>query len=112
MKKWAKEFLRESFWKKHMHGLIYVWFLPVFALGVYNMTIYGYLANSFIQIFSILSTYLFMVTFIVVVVYFAYKMRSIAKDYPIAYLMIQKAYNFILYQKTVLIENNNHHFTY
>jgi hypothetical protein len=103
VKKWAKSFLKEIFWKKHLHGLVYILFLPVFMLGVYNMTIYGYLASSALQIFSILSTYLFMVTFLIVVIYFTYKMRKIAKDFPVAYLMMQKAYNFIVYQKTVLV---------
>lgn len=112
VKKWAKTFLRERFWRVHLHGLVYFFFLPVFVLGIYNMTIYSYLGTSFIQIFSIMSTYIFMITFLVVLVYFAYKVRKIAKDFPVAYLMIQKAYNFIVYQKTVLVENGNHHFTH
>ncbi len=112
IKKWAKHFLRELFWKKHVHGLIYILFLPVFLLGIYDMSIYNYLGSSFIQIFSIISSFLFMITFLIVVIYFAYKMRKIVKEYPIAYLMIQKAYNFILYQKTVLVENQNHYFTH
>jgi len=44
-----------------------------------------------------------MVTFFIIVIYFTYKIRKLAKDYPIAYLMIQKAYNFIVYQKKVLV---------
>jgi hypothetical protein len=72
-------------------------------LGIYDMSIYSYLGSASIQIFSILSSFLFMIFFLVVVIFFAYKLRRLAKDYPIAYLMIQKAYNFIAYQKTVLI---------
>lgn len=44
-----------------------------------------------------------MITFFVILIYFTYKVRKLVKDYPIAYLMIQKAYNFIAYQKTVLV---------
>ena len=74
------------------------------------MSIYGYLGTSAIQIFSILSSFIFMLLFLVIVVYFAYRLRRLAKDYPIAYLMIQKAYNFVLFQKTVLVRNKNHYF--
>jgi hypothetical protein len=81
-------------------------------LGIYDTSIYGYLGTSGIQIFSIVSSYIFMITFVVIVLYFAYKLRKLVKDYPIAYLMIQKAYNFIAYQKTVLVENKYNYFTF
>lgn len=103
IKKWAKSFIRERFWRVHLHGFVYILFLPVFFLGIYNMSIYSYLGTSFIQVFSIMSTYIFMIAFLAAIVYFTYKIWKIVKEYPVAYLMIQKAYNFIIYQKTVLI---------
>jgi len=81
-------------------------------LGIYDTSIYKYLGTSGIQIFSIVSSFIFMITFLVIVIYFAYKLRKLAKVFPIAYLMIQKAYNFIAYQKTVLVENRNNYFTH
>lgn len=53
-----------------------------------------------------------MILFVVVVFYTVYKLRKLTVDHPIGYLMLQKAYNFILLQKTVLVENGNHHFTH
>lgn len=44
-----------------------------------------------------------MIPMIAIPNYFAYKIRKLTKDYPIAYLMMQKAYNFILNQPIVLI---------
>lgn len=76
------------------------------------MRIYSSLASSPVQYFSIVSTYIFMILFVVVVFYTVYKLRKLTVDHPIGYLMLQKAYNFILLQKTVLVENGNHHFTH
>lgn len=86
-----------------MHGLVYLLFLPTFMLGIFNMKIYNYLGTTSIQIFSILSSWVFMLLFLIITIFFLYRLRKIIKDYPIAYLMIQKGYNFILLQKTVLI---------
>ena len=103
IKRWSKSFLREFFWRKHLHGLVYILFFPVFLLGIYNMRLYSYLGTSPIQVFSILNTYIFMILFLVITCHTIYRLRTITKDYPVAYLMLQKAYNFILLQKTVLI---------
>jgi len=78
-------------------------FLPVFAFAIFDMRIYSYLGKGSIQIFSILSSWVFMILFLIVIAYFGYRLRKIIKDSPLTYLMIQKAYNFITYQKTVLI---------
>ena len=67
------------------------------------MRIYSHLASSPIQIFSILSTYIFMLFFLVVACWSLYKLRRWVLDHPVGYLMLQKAYNFILLQKTVLV---------
>lgn len=47
LKKWAKRFIRETFWKKHLHGLMYFLFLPVLLFSVmgireYSLTNYAY----------------------------------------------------------------------
>jgi len=44
-----------------------------------------------------------MILFIVALVFWAYKLRKFTIEHSLVYLMIQKAYNFITYQKTVLI---------
>ena len=112
IKKGAKQMLRESIWKRHLHGVIYLFFLPVFLFSIYNIRIYSYLATSPMQIYSIINTYIFMTLFLVFVFYCLYKLRRLVIDHPVGYLMLQKAYNFILLQKTVLIENHNHHFNH
>jgi hypothetical protein len=103
IKKWSKSFLREYFWRKHLHGLVYLFFLPVFLLGIFDMRIYAYLGTAPVQIFSIISSYVFMLVALVFALHALYRLRCIVKDYPVAYLMMQKAYNFILLQKTVLV---------
>ncbi len=44
-----------------------------------------------------------MIGMLIPIIYWLYKMRKIIKTHPVIYLMLQKAYNFILYQDTVLI---------
>jgi hypothetical protein len=39
-----------------------------------------------------------MIALIIPVIYWAHKLRKIIKAHPIVYLMLQKAYNFILLQ--------------
>lgn len=41
-KKWCKTFIRETFWRKHLHGLISLFFLPVFVIAIFNMPLYSY----------------------------------------------------------------------
>lgn len=109
LKKWAKGFIREYFWKKHLHGIVYLLFLPTLLIGIFNMKSYS--ASQPILGFSIFSSFVFMIPMLIIPIYFAYKIRKITKDYPIAYLMMQKAYNFILNQPIVLISNKIHYFT-
>lgn len=66
------------------------------------MQLYSYFRSQAIQGFSIFSSYLFMTLFLIPVVYWTYKIRKIVKAHPIVYLMLQKAYNFVLYQETVI----------
>lgn len=103
LKKWCKEFIREIFWKKHLYAIVSLFFLPVFLIGIFNMGLYSYFRSQAVQGFSIFSSYLFMIALLVPIVYWVYKIRKIVKTHPIIYLMLQKAYNFILYQDTVLI---------
>lgn len=80
--------------------------------GIFNMQLYSYLGTDAIQRFSIFSSFLFMLAMLVPIVYMAYRLRLTIKQHPNVYLMIQKAYNFILLQETVLIENKNNCFTH
>lgn len=43
-KKFCKTFLKETFWKKHLHGLIYLFFMPVMLIGLMKM--WDYTTNS------------------------------------------------------------------
>lgn len=95
-----------------MHGLVYLFFLPVLAFWIFDMRLYSYFSSSAIHSFSIFTSFLFAVLFLIAVIVFCYKLRKIAKDSPITYLMIQKAYNFIVYQKIVIIENKNNYFSH
>lgn len=110
VKKWAKSFIKETFWKKHLHALVYLFFLPVLAFWIFDMRLYSYLGTSSVQSFSIFSSFIFSILFLIAIVVFCYKLRKIAKDSPTTYLMIQKAYNFIVYQKIVKIDNKNNYF--
>lgn len=78
-KKWAKDWLKETFWRKHLHGLTYLFFLPVFAWGIFNMRLYKYLGSSSISIFSIVSSYLFMGLLLSAVVYFCVRLKRVVK---------------------------------
>ncbi len=51
-----------------------------------------------------------MVTFIAMVAYFAYKLYQLTTKHPNTYLMLQKAYNFIVFQKIVMLDNESHNF--
>jgi hypothetical protein len=76
------------------------------------MQLYSYFNPQAIQGFSIFSSYLFMILFLVPILYWTYKLRKTVKMHPIIYMMLQKAYNFILLQETVLVENKNNNFTH
>lgn len=80
--------------------------------GIFNTQLYSYLGTDPVQMFSIFSSFLFMIAFLIPIIYWAYKLRMTIKQHPMVYLMIQKAYNFILLQETVLIENKNNCFTH
>ena len=103
VKKWAKTFFRETFWKKHLHGVVYLLFLPVFMLGIFGVRLYAYFPSTAIHGFSIYSSWLYMVAFLVFLVYIAYKLRSWTSSHPTMYLVLRKAYNFIQYQEWVLL---------
>ena len=49
-KKFCKTFVKETFWKKHLHGLIYLFFMPVMIIGL--MKIRNYATTSAIENFS------------------------------------------------------------
>lgn len=51
-----------------------------------------------------------MVSLLAVTSYFAFKIKRLISQHPNTYLMLQKAYNFITFQKIVLINNSIHHF--
>lgn len=51
-----------------------------------------------------------MVSFCAVIGYFAFKLKRLISQHPNTYLMLQKAYNFITFQKIVLINNPIYHF--
>jgi hypothetical protein len=110
LKKWGKPFIREIFWKKHLYNIVHILFLPTFLIGFLNFR--DYKVKSSIIGFSIFSSYIFMIGFIAVIVYILYKLKKLATDNPITYLMLQKAYNFITLQKIVLLDNDIHHFIY
>lgn len=62
--------------------------------------------------FSAFSSWLFIAGLLVAIGYFIYKLRKLSTDSPITYLMLQKAYNFITFQKVILINNQNNTFVY
>lgn len=37
VKKYCKTFVKETFWKKHLHGFIYLFFLPVVLISLMKM---------------------------------------------------------------------------
>lgn len=80
--------------------------------GIFDMQLYSYLGTDGIQLFSIFSSFLFMFGMLAPIIYMAYRLRTTIKQHPHVYLMLQKAYNFILLQQTVLIENKNNCFTH
>ena len=51
-----------------------------------------------------------MVSFLAVTGYFTFKIKRLISQHPNTYLMLQKAYNFITFQRIVLINNPIHHF--
>lgn len=103
VKSWCKKFIRETFWKKYLYGIVNILFLPVFLLGLINMR--NYKTSTTIEGFSIFSSWLFMISFLTVTGYFAYKIKKLTSVSPVLYIMLQKAYNFIAYQKVVLLDN-------
>lgn len=108
VKSWCKNFIREKFWKKYLFAIVNVLFLPVFLMGLISLKSYN--IKTGISIFSIFSSWLFMIVLFAVVCYFIYKLRRLSTDSPVTYLMLQKAYNFIAFQKVILIKNENNHF--
>jgi hypothetical protein len=77
VKNWCKGFIRERFWKKYLFGLINVLFLPVFLMGLVSMK--DLTVKTPIQGFSIFSSWLFIVGFLVITGYFIFKLRSLGK---------------------------------
>ena len=86
-----------------MFGIINVLFLPILLMGLISIKSYG--QKSAILGFSAFSAWFFIVLMLVAVGYFVYKLRKLSTESPITYLMLQKAYNFIAFQKVVMINN-------
>jgi hypothetical protein len=40
IKKWAKPFIREIFWKKHLYNIVHILFLPTFLIAFLNFRDY------------------------------------------------------------------------
>lgn len=110
IKSWCKSFIRETFWKKYLFALVNVLFLPVLLMGLISTKSYN--LKGTILGFSIFSSWLFIASMTVPVGYFIYKLRKLITTSPIIYLMLQKAYNFVAFQKVVLIDNEDNHFIY
>ena len=103
VKKWAKGFFFETFWKKHLHGIVYILFLPILVVTIFGLRLYPYFDTSAIHGFSIFSSWLFMVAVLVFLVVAAYKLRTWITSHPTMYLILRKAYNFIQFQEWVLV---------
>jgi hypothetical protein len=103
VKNWCKTFIRERFWKKYLFAIVNILFLPVFLMGL--ISIKSYSIKGAILGFSAFSSWLFIVAFLVAIGFFIYKLRKLSTDSPLTYLMLQKAYNFIAFQKVILINN-------
>lgn len=93
VKPYAKKFLKETFWHKHLHGLVYVLFLPTFIVGLMKMR--DYTASTAIQGFSIFSSYLFMLPMLAVPIFFTVKVVKLVKNYPTTCKMLNKGYEYI-----------------
>ena len=79
-KKFCKTFVKETFWKKYLHGFVYLFFLPCFVIGLMKMR--NYTADTAIEGFSIFCSYLFMIPMLVTVIYFIYKVFRLLRDHP------------------------------
>ena len=79
-KPYCKKFLKETFPKKYIHGFVYLFFLPCFMIGL--MKTHNYLAANPLEGFSIFCSYLFMIGFLAVAVYFAYKIFKLVRNHP------------------------------
>ena len=110
IKSWCKNFIKEQFLKKYLFGIVNILFLPVFLMGL--ISIKSYSQSSAILGFSAFSSWLFILLLLIPICYFIYKLRKLSTDSPVTYLTLQKAYNFIAYQKVIMINNDTNYFTH
>jgi hypothetical protein len=110
IKNWCKNFIQERFLKKYLFGIVNILFLPVFLMGLISIKTYG--QSGAILGFSAFSSWFFIALLLIPIFYFIYKLRKLSTESPITYLTLQKAYNFIAYQKVVMINNENNHFNH
>ena len=109
-KPWSKRFLKERFWFKHLHGLVYVLWLPTFCLGLVKMR--NYTSTTPIEGFSIFSSFLFMLPMFAAPIVFAVKVYRLVRDHPVTCQMISKGYDYIAKQEIVMDSNPIYYFTY
>lgn len=110
VKTWCKNFIKERFPKKYLFAIVNILFLPVFLMGLVSIKSYG--QSGAMVGFSAFSSWFFIVLVMIPIFYCVYKLRKLSTESPITYLTLQKAYNFIAYQKIVMINNENNYFTY
>lgn len=85
-RKFCKKFLKETFWKEYVHALVYLFFLPCFVIGMMKMRAYAASTtpgeSTSVLGFSIFLSYVFMVTFLGTVIYFAIKIFRLMRRHP------------------------------
>ena len=109
-KPWAKRFLKETFWFKHLHGMVYVLWLPTFCFGLVKMRDYS--TSTPLEGFSIFSSFLFMIPMLILPIYFSVKVYRLIRDHPTTVQMLSKGYSYITKQEVVLDENSIYYFTH
>lgn len=110
-KRFCKNFLKERFWKKHMHGLVYLFFLPTMVIGLMKMRNYESASGNAFEGFSIFCSYVFMIAMLIAIIYFTYKAVKLFRDNPSTCLMIQKGYDYISSQEVIHDENGIYYFS-
>ena len=109
-KSYAKKFLKETFWYKHLHGLVYVLWWPTFIVGMIKMK--DYTSSTPIEGFSIFSSFLFMLSMAVFPIFLTIKLFRLVRNHPQTMKMLNKAYEYISKQEIVLDENSKYYFTH
>lgn len=107
VKKYCKVFVKEKFWNVHLHGMVYVLWLPTFMIGFIKMR--DLAGESSLEKFSIFSAFLFMGAMLAVPIYFSVRLYRLFKQ-KLTFVLLEKAYKYIEEQEIALDENDKYYF--